>query len=148
MAQHNDDEWDFDEDRELALSVIALSILPVPGRLTFDSKALTWRIENWDTIGNSTRSPGFRCGGTDWCVSGLSHHCSWPIAILMDAGRRRLLLYPSGNPAISPGTTRGFVSLYVDRSNWGTTTATTSVCVQFSLVVSNPHDSTNHICYR
>ena len=70
MAQHNDDGWDdFDEDRELALSVIALSILPDPRRLTFDSKALTWRIENWNTIGTSTRSAGFRCGGTDWCVS-------------------------------------------------------------------------------
>lgn len=78
MTQHNDDEWDFDEDRELALSVIALSILPDPGLLTFDSKALIWRIENWDAIGNSTRSPGFRCGGTDWCVNGLPHHCSWP----------------------------------------------------------------------
>lgn len=75
MAQHNEDEWDdFDEDRELALSVIALSILPDPGRLTFDSKALTWRIENWDTIGSSTRSPGFRCGGTDWLVNTRSHH--------------------------------------------------------------------------
>ncbi len=61
---------------------------------------------------------------------------------------RRLLLYPSGNPAVNPSTSRDFVSLYVDRSNWGTTTPTTSVCVQFSLVVSNPHDSTNHVSYR
>jgi len=75
MAQQHEDEWDdFDEDRELALSVIALSILPDPGILTFDSKALTWRIDNWNNIGTSTRSPGFRCGGTDWLVNTRSHH--------------------------------------------------------------------------
>lgn len=103
------------------LSVLALSLMwDIPDAIVYDSAAITWRVDRWESTTNGVRSPHFLCNGVKW----------------------RLLCYPQGSPASS---TPGGVSLYLDRGNFGQTTDLPSLCVQFAMIISNPWEPSNFI---
>jgi len=111
------------------LSILAMSLLwDIPDTIVYDSATITWRVERWNTTTTGIRSPHFLCNDVKWLV--------WLTLFSSQTYLgRRLLCYPHGSPAVAASDS---VSLYLDRGNFGQTTNLPAVCVQFSLVASNP----------
>jgi hypothetical protein len=123
--------YDSNGTRAADPSTVAMSLLwDIPDAIVYDSATINWKVERWNTTTTGVRSPHFLCNGVKWLVKPT------PSPSLAYLGRR-LLCYPQGSPAAAA---QGSVSLYLDRGNFGQTTDLPALCVQFSIVLSNPGD--------
>jgi hypothetical protein len=123
--------YDINGTRPVDPSIVAMTLLwDIPDAIVYDSATINWKVERWNTTTTGVRSPHFLCNGVKWLV--------WLTCSLSQAYLgRRLLCYTQGSPSAAAEDS---VSLYLDRGNFGQTTDLPALCVQFSLVLSNPGD--------
>ncbi|CAG8667385.1 8986_t:CDS:10, partial [Cetraspora pellucida] len=108
---------DVEETTPLAVTdydTIANKIMPDPGYEIEDFQYHTWNITNWRSLDKRITGPEFEAGGWKW----------------------RILLFPSGN------NNSDTVSIYLDFADPKGASAGWHSCVQFALVLWNPHDPT------
>ncbi|CAG8737552.1 19364_t:CDS:10, partial [Gigaspora margarita] len=114
---------DVEETTTLAVTdydAFASKIMPDPGYEIEDFQHHTWHISNWRGLEKRITGPEFETGGWKW----------------------RILLFPQGN------NNTDTVSIYLDFADPKGAPAGWHSCVQFALVLWNPHEPTQYISHN